>query len=169
MYAYPSYRLNRSVTAVIIAAAAVIAAPAAPVTLASTSRAAAPTGSAIVTTPAQQVDPAARAIAAEQHVTLAQAEIELSWQQAVPSLNTAISRQLPASTFGGIWIAPKDGDRVKVGVVGLIPGVRAIVMQAVRAVGLSRATDLVPVKYSIGQLVSADNWLTVQLDKLSAS
>lgn len=168
MYAYPSYRLNRSVTAVIIAAAAVIAAPAAPVTLASTSRAAAPTGSAIVTTPAQQVDPAARAIAAEQHVTLAQAEIELSWQQAVPSLNTAISRQLPASTFGGIWIAPKDGDRVKVGVVGLIPGVRAIVMQAVRAVGLSRATDLVPVKYSIGQLVSADNWLTVQLDKLSA-
>ena len=168
MYAYPSYRLNRSVAAPIIAAAAVIVALVAPVTLTSTTGAAAPTASAVVTTPAQQVDPAARAIAAQQHVTLAQAETRLSWQQAVPSLTAALSSRLSAASFGGIWIAPKDGDRVKVGVVDLTARVRANVMQAVRAVGLSGATDLVPVRYSLGQLVSADTWLAGQWDKLSA-
>jgi hypothetical protein len=168
MYAYPSYRLNRSVTAVIMGAAAVIGALMAPITLTSTTEASAPAVSAVVTTPAQQVDPAARAIAAQQHVTLAQAETRLSWQQAVPSLNTALSNQLSAATLGGIWIAPNDGDRVKVGVVGLTPGVRAIVIRAVRAVGLSGATDLVRAKYSLGQLVSADTWLAAQLDKLSS-
>jgi hypothetical protein len=34
-------------------------------------------------------------------------------------------------------------------------------------VGLSAATDLVPVRYSIGQLVRADAWVAAQLDNLS--
>lgn len=167
MYAYPLYRLNRSVAAVIIAAA-VIVALVAPVTLTSTTGVATPTVSAVVTSPAQQVDPAARAIAAQQHVTLAQAETRLSWQDAVPSLTAALSSLLSTASFGGIWIAPNDGDRVKLGVVDLTAPLRAIVMRAVRATGLSGATDLVPVRYSLGQLVSADSWLAGQLDKLFA-
>src|ERR1035441_10556522 len=168
MYAYPSYRLNRSVAVVIIAAAAVIVALVASSTVTPTTGTAAPTVSAAVTTPAQRVDPAARAIAAQQHVTLAQAEARLSWQQAVPSVAAALSSRLSAASFGGIWIAPDDGDRVKVGVVDLTARVHAVVMRVSRAAGLSGATDLVPVRYSLGQLVSADTWLCGQLDKLSA-
>ena len=123
----------------------------------------------VVTSLTLQADPAARAIAAQQHVSLTEAAIRLSWQQAVPSLNTALSSQLPTAIFGGTWIATNDGDRVKVGVVDLTPHNRAIVMQAARAVGLSGATDPVPVKYSLDQLVSADTWLAAQLDKLSPS
>jgi hypothetical protein len=84
----------------------------------------------------------------------------------VPSLVAALSSRLSAASFGGIWIAPNDGDRVKAGVVDLTARVRASVMRAVRAAGLSGATDLVPVRYSLGQLVSADTWLAGQLDKL---
>ena len=166
MYAYPSYRANRPVKAAIIAAAVVIGALVAPVTLTSVTETTAPTVPVSVATAAQQVDPAARTIAAQQHVTLGQAEIRLSWQQTVPSLDTALSSQLSAATFGGTWIAPNDGDRVKVGLVGAGPRVRAVVMRAVSAVGLSGAVDLVPVQYSLGQLVSADAWLAAQFDKL---
>jgi hypothetical protein len=168
MHAYQLYRLNRPIAAAIImAVAAMIGALMAPITLTPTINTTAPVTSAAVSTPANLADPAARAIATQQHVTLAQAEIRLAWQQAVPSLNVTLSRQLPAAAFGGIWIAPNDGDRVKIGVVGLTSRVRAMVMRAVHAVGLSGATDLVPVKYSLGQLVSADTWLAAQLDKLS--
>lgn len=152
-----------------MAAVAIIGALVAPITLTLKTGATAPTVSAIVTSSAQQADPAARAIASQQHVTLAEAETRLSWQQAVPSLNTALSSQLPAAIFGGIWIATNDGDRIKVGVVGLTPHNRAVVMQAARGVGLSEATDPIPVKYSLEQLVSADTWLAAQLDELSPS
>jgi hypothetical protein len=118
MYAYPSYRLNRSVATVIMAAVAAIGTLVAPITLTSTTGATAPAASIVASSPAQQVDPAARAIAVQQHVTLTEAETRLSWQQAVPSLNAALSRRLSAAAFGGIWIAINDGDRVKVGLVG---------------------------------------------------
>ena len=42
-------------------------------------------------------------------------------------------------------------------------------MRAVRVAGLSTATDLVPVKYSAGQIVDADAWLNSQLIKLPAA
>lgn len=168
MYAYPLYRLNRPIATSVMAVAAVIGALVAPITLTSTVGATAPAVSTVAAISVQQIDPAARAIAAQQHLTLAQAETRLSWQRAVPSLNTALSSQLSAATFGGIWIAPNDGDRVMVGIVGLTLHVRVIVMRAVRAVGLSAATDMVPVKYSLGQLVEADTWMAAQLDKLSS-
>ena len=167
MYAYPSYRLNRSVAVAIVAIIGAIGVAVTPLTLTSTTEAAAPTASVVTTAPAQQVDPAARAIASQQHVSLAQAEIRLSWQRAVPSLNTALSRQLPASAFGGIWIAPNDGDRVKVGVVGADRSIQAVIIRAAGAAGLSAATDIVPVRYSAGQVVAADAWLGIQLDKLA--
>ena len=121
MHAYPLYRPNRSIAAVIIAAAAIIGALLTPITLAPTTGATAPGTSVVIANPARQADPAARAIAAEQHVTLAQAETRLSWQEAIPSLNTALSSELPAASLGGIWIAQNDGDRIKVGVVSCIP------------------------------------------------
>ena len=71
---------------------------------------------------------------------MAQAEIRLSWQETVPSLNEALSSQLPAAIFGGIWIAPNDGDRVKVSVVGLTAHVRSIVMRAARSWAWPEAT-----------------------------
>lgn len=166
MYAYPLYRLNRSVAAVIMAAAAVIGALMAPITLMQTTGVAVPAASDAVPTSVSQADPAARAIAAQQHVTLAQAETRLSWQQAVPSLNAALSRGLPAATLGGTWIASNNGDRVEVGLIGLNPNIRAIVMRAVRAAGLSAAADIVRVRYSAGQLVRADAWVSGQLIKL---
>jgi hypothetical protein len=152
---------------IVIAAAAVIGALTVPITLTSTTQPTAPTASAAVTTPVQQVDPAARAIAGQQHVTLAQAELRLSWQQAVPSLNAALSSQLSAAVLGGIWIAPNDGDRVKVGVVSSDPRTLAIAARAVRAAGLSAATDLVHVRYSAKQLQNADAWLGSQLNELT--
>lgn len=166
MHVYPLYRLNRPVAAAIIMAAAIIGALVAPMRLVRTTDATAPVTSAVASSPAYLADPAAIAIAVQQHVTLAQAETRLSWQQAVPSLNAALSRQLPAVAFGGTWIAPNDGDRVKVGMVDSDPHVQATVMRAVRAAGLSAATDLVPVRYSARQLVGADAWLSGQLAKL---
>ena len=121
----------------------------------------------VIPSPARGADAAALNIVKEQHVSLAQAEIRLSWQRAVPSLNTALSRQLPGAAFGGIWIAPNDGDRVKVGVVGADRRIRATVMRAAGAAGLSTATDIIPVRYSATQVVAADAWLGTQLDKLA--
>lgn len=126
-----------------------------------------PSAPAAAASPARGADPAALELAAQQHVTLAQAELRLSWQQAVPSLSTALSSQLPTGIFGGIWIALNHGDRVTVGVVSLNPRTRATVTRAVHAAGLSAATDLVQVRYSLRQLVLADRWLGIQLDKLS--
>jgi len=122
---------------------------------------------AMIGSAARRVDPAALELSAQQHVSLAQAGIRLSWQRAVPSLNAALSRHLPAAAFGGIWIAPKDGDRVKVGVVGSDRRLQAVVMRAVRAAGLSAATDIVSVRYSARQVVAADAWLGYQLGKLA--
>jgi len=167
MYVYPSYRQNRPIALMIVAAAAIIGALVTPITLTQTTGATVPAVPAVGASPATQADPAARAIAAQQHVSLAQAETRLSWQQAVPSLNAALSRQLSAATFGGIWIAPNDGDRVKVGVVSLAPRTRATATRAIRSAGLSAAADLVQVRYSLRQLVLADGWLGTQLDKLS--
>jgi streptogrisin C len=121
----------------------------------------------VIRSPARGADAAALNIVKEQHVSLAQAEIRLSWQRAVPSLSTALSRQLPGAALGGIWIAPNDGDRVKVGVVGADRRIQATVMQAVGAAGLSAATDIVPVRYSARQVVAADAWLGSQLNKLA--
>ena len=101
MHAYQLYRLNRPIAAaIILAVAAMIGALMAPITLTPTINTTAPVTSAAVSTPANLADPAARAIATQQHVTLAQAEIRLSWQRAVPALTAALRRQLSADTFG---------------------------------------------------------------------
>jgi streptogrisin C len=122
--------------------------------------------SAAAPSAASLADPAALSIAAQQHVTVAEADTELSWQQDLPSLNAVLSSQLSAAAFGGTWITSNDG-RVKIGVVGLSSRLGITVMRAVSATGLMGAVDLVPVKYSLGQLVSADAWLAGQIDTLS--
>jgi hypothetical protein len=119
-----------------------------------------------MTRTAEQADPAAQAIIAQQHVTLAKAETELSWQETVSSLNAVLNSRLSAAAFDDTWIDPNDG-RVKIGVVGLNPRLKAIVMQAVRATGPFAAADLVPVQYSLARLVSADAWIATRLDKPS--
>jgi streptogrisin C len=167
MHAYPLYRLNRPVIVMIMMAIAIIGVFAAPAALAPTINGAAPPASTVAASPARTADPAAISIAAQQHVTLAQAEIRLSWQQAVPSLDTALSSELPAAIFGGIWIALNNGDRVTIGAVSLDPRTRATVTTAVRAAGLSGAADLVQVRYGLGQLMAADDWLGTQLDTFS--
>lgn len=159
------HRLNRPVIVVITL---VTAAAGAVTFMASTAHAAAPAVRAAHNSAARGADPAALNIMAQQDVTLAQAETRLSWQQRVPALNTALRRHLSAAKFGGTWIAPNNSDRVKVGVVGLDPRTRATITQALHAADLSAATDLVPVKYSLKQLVRADAWLAAQLDKLSS-
>jgi hypothetical protein len=150
-----------------MAAAAITGAFVAPLKLAPAFTATAPAAAPAAVSAASLADPAAFSIAAQQHVSLSEAEIRLSWQQAVPALDIALSTGLPAAAFGGIWIAPDDGGRVKIGVVGLNPALHAIVMRAARAAGLSRAADLVPVRYSLTEITSANAWLAAQLGKLS--
>ncbi len=69
MHIYPLYRLNQPVAAIIMIAAAIIGALVAPITMAPTTGSA-PMAPPMVMSPAL-ADPAAAAIAAEQHVTLA--------------------------------------------------------------------------------------------------
>jgi streptogrisin C len=171
MYAHV---LKRPITAMPLIVAAIAAAalvlPAAlalPANYGSSIGTSSPAAPAATANPARGADPAALELAAQQHVSLAQAEIRLSWQRAVPSLNTALSRQLPAAAFGGIWIASNDGDRVQVGLVGADSRIQATVMRAVGAAGLSAATDIVPVRYSASQVVAADAWLSKQMGKLA--
>jgi streptogrisin C len=114
-------------------------------------------------------DPAAVEIASQQHITLAQAETRLSWQEATPTLAGALSRQLPSSLYGGTWIDPNDGDRVKVGVVGSDQTARATTARLVHADGLAAATDIVQVRYSAKELLDADAWLGAQLGVLARS
>lgn len=158
------HRWNRPVTAMIITVAAITAGLG---IVAPTISATASARWAVHSSVARGVDPAALNIMAKQHVSLAQAETRLSWQQRVPALIAAVRSRLPAASFGGIWIAPNDSDRVKVGVVGLDSPARGAMTWAVRSVGLSAATDLVPVKYSLRQLVRADAWLAARLNKSS--
>src|SRR4051794_32001007 len=120
MHAYPLYRLNRLGAALIMTMMAVVGVLVAPIRLVPAGTATSTTP-AVASSPAHLADPAAIVIAAQQHVTLAQAEIRLSWQQATPPLNAVLSRELRSAFFGGIWIDPNDGDRVKIGVVGSDP------------------------------------------------
>jgi hypothetical protein len=129
--------------------------------------AAASAKSAPPATAVREADPAALDIVAEQHVSLAQAETRLSWQRAVPALAALLHHRLSSDLFGGIWIDPNDGDRVKIGLVGLTKHDRAVVIGALRATRLAAAADLVPVRYSFSQLKNADEWLGSELVRLA--
>jgi hypothetical protein len=163
-----AHALNRRIAGVMLMVAALIAALAVAEPARSSAAIGAPTHSApaVAISPARAADPAAAELATQQHVSLAQAETRMSWQRAVPALSAALHHGLPAARLGGIWIAPDNGDRVKVGLVAPDSHLRAIATRAVRAAGLSAATDLVPVRYSASQVVGADAWLSTQLTKL---
>jgi hypothetical protein len=105
-------------------------------------------------------DVAAVSLAADRGIPLAQAQARMVWQAAAPGLADTLSTQ---AGYGGVWIDPADGDRVKVGVVGGAAPARA----AATAAGLAGAVDVVPVRHSMAQLEAANGWLSRQLARVN--
>lgn len=69
---------------------------------------------------------------------------------------------------GGLWIDVRDGDRIKVGVVGGVdPDAEAVVRQAAGALGLTDGYDLVSVAYPMAALERDNDWLGDRLAEVS--
>jgi len=105
--------------------------------------------------PRPQPDPAATHMAAEQNISIADAEKRLSWQQRAGDLKTRLRASLGIARFGGLWIDPDNGDRLKVGVVGAIGTDRTTVADTATVEGVAHAVDVVGVRYSEAQLLAA--------------
>jgi hypothetical protein len=113
--------------------------------------------------PGPRPDPAATHIAAEQNISLAEAEERLGWQQHATDLKTRVRASLGTARFGGLWIDPDDGDRLKVGVVGATGADRMTVANTAAAEGVADAVDMVAVRYSEARLRSAMDWSSGRL------
>lgn len=111
--------------------------------------------------PAAPPDAAALSLAADRGIPLAEAQTRMAWQAAAPGLADTLSAQ---PGYGGAWIDPADGDRVKVGMVS--GGSR--VASAAAAKGLTGAVDVVPVRWTAVQLNAANDWLAQQLTRVNA-
>ena len=110
-------------------------------------------------------------LAREQQIPLSEAERRLGWQTLLPSLD-ARARDLLGERFGGVWVDPDDGDRVKVGVVDpdLVRGAgtaRQLAQLAVEAAGLGAAADVVGVGNSYEALEGASDWLGRELERVN--
>lgn len=98
-------------------------------------------------------------LAERRGISAAEAEERLSWQAALPDLVAEADRTL-GEAFGGVWVDPADGDRVKLAVVnGRDRAPRLSARQAAEASGLGPVTDVVPVAHSLGELRAESDWL----------
>jgi streptogrisin C len=95
-------------------------------------------------------DPAVQYLAADQHIPIPEAQQRIWWQTRIGPLETAIRPAL-GDRFGGIWIDPADGNRIKVGVVGGTVDLRRWTAR----LGIDKATDVVPVRHSLADLEAA--------------
>lgn len=102
-------------------------------------------------------------MAAEQNISLAEAEKRLGWQEHATNLKTRTRASLGTARFGGLWIDPDDSDRLKVGVVGATATDRTTVANVATAEGVADAVDMVGVRYSEAQLQSAMDWISDRL------
>jgi Trypsin len=95
-------------------------------------------------------DPAVQHLAAKQQIPIPEAQRRIWWQTRIGPLETNIRPAL-GDRFGGIWIDPADGSRIKVGVVGRTVDLRPWTAR----LGIDNATDVVPVRHSLAYLEAA--------------
>jgi hypothetical protein len=105
-------------------------------------------------------------LAKERGISLAAAARRLGWQQRAPRLAERARGELGAR-FGGVWIDPADGDRVKLGVAGGGAPARARALEAAAAVGLEGAVDIVSVEHRASLLRAASAWLADRLAEVN--
>ncbi len=108
-------------------------------------------------------------LARERNITAAEAQVRLQWQQRAPALVDAAQASL-GEAFGGVWIDPSDGDRVKIGVTALQSGntkLSAVARGAAETVGLLEAHDVVRVQHSLHELERANAWLSDEVARVN--
>ncbi len=117
-------------------------------------------------------DPAVADLASEKGLSLQDAEQRIEWQQRAPDLDAALATAVGPDRHGGVWIG--NDDRVKVGIVE--SGTAAEISAARSAVGtyaaasqLAGATDIQPVRYSLSALLTANDWLGDQLERVNSN
>jgi streptogrisin C len=99
-------------------------------------------------------DPEVITLAKDQHISILEAQRRIGWQQPAVELGDELRRAL-GDHFGGLWIDPADGGRVKVGIVGAEAEARSLIARR----RLTAVTDLVPVRHSYAELEAAANRL----------
>jgi Trypsin-like peptidase domain len=97
-------------------------------------------------------DPAVMYLAKARKISIAQAQQRLMWQEYAGDLAAVLQSAL-GTRFGGLWIDPSDGDRMKVGVVGSPITVRRYAQRW----GLENVTDVVVVRYPLAFLEAANS------------
>jgi hypothetical protein len=106
-------------------------------------------------------------LAQDRGISRSEAQERLTWQASIPDLTDQAEAAL-GDAFGGVWVDPEDGDRLKVGVVGKgRPAVQDRAATAVEASGLAAAADVVPVEHSYASLVFASSWLSERVVRIS--
>jgi streptogrisin C len=113
-----------------------------------------------------EVEIAVADLAADRGISVAEAQRRIGWQRRAADFTNDVRKVLSAG-FGGVWIAPDDGDRVK---VGLVAGAadRGAVRSAQATAELSDAVDTVEVRYPYAHLEMINGWLRDQLVAVNA-
>jgi Trypsin len=110
----------------------------------------------------------APAFARERGITVAEAEQRLSWQSVAPDLAEQLDPAL-GQRFGGVWIDVRDGDRVKIGVVGgPDTDTLAVIRRTATAVGLTEGYEAVKVARPSSALSADLDRVSTQLDQVNA-
>jgi streptogrisin C len=103
--------------------------------------------------------PAVTSLAAEQGISVSEAQARLAWQASAVPLSTELETML-GPDFGGVWIDQKDGGRIKVGVESARFAAEASTLRAVATQrGVDAVTDVVPVRHSYAALYDASEEL----------
>jgi hypothetical protein len=100
-------------------------------------------------------DPAVTTLAKDRNISIQEAQRRIGWQQPALELGEELRRAL-GDRFGGLWIDPADGGRVKVGIRG---SATADARTLIARRQLSAVTDLVPVRHSYADLEAANKRL----------
>lgn len=108
----------------------------------------------------------AEGFAKDADVSLDEARKRIGWQMRMPALVDGAKRELGAA-YGGAWIDVDDGNRLKVGVVGIDGSKRAAVQEVAAEADLADATDVVGVTHSWAELDQVSQWLMERLEKVN--
>ena len=106
----------------------------------------------------------ARHFADERGISVADAAQRLDWQRAAGQLVDEAEAGL-GERFGGVWVDPGDGDRVKLGVTAADGATRANAKRALARVGLDGSADVVEVEHSQRELEAAGGWIAARLEQ----
>lgn len=90
----------------------------------------------------------------------------LSWQRNLGAFTEAANAEF-SDDFGGVWIDPADGGRIKVGVTAdAVDSGLSRIAEAAQTLGIAEAVDVVPVKISFDRLAEGSTWLGSQIASL---